>query len=189
MPLVTEYVSAQELKDAIGQKTALADADIQRAVSSASRAIDLLTGRRFGKTDAEETWKFKPTSRDFLVVDDMVSVTSVLVQGSELSTDQWDAYPLNADKEGRPFLWLESDDRHFGTKTVEVTGTFGWPNIPDTVEQFTIILASKFLKRTREAPWGVVSTGGLDGLMVRLAREDPDLMLLVSQLVRPETVV
>lgn len=189
MPLELDYISAEELKTAVSRKDDIADDDAQRAVSAASRAIDLLTGRKFGKTDTEETRKFTAMSGRFVSIRDMVSIETVKSDGLELSEDDWTGFPLNADLDNRPFTGLESNGM-FTKKIagIEITGIYGWPSVPAEVEQFTMILASKFFKRTRDAPWGIVSTGGIDGLMVRLAREDPDLMMLVTQLIRPETV-
>ena len=62
---------------------------------------------------------------------------------------------------------------------VKVTAVFGWPSVPSTVTQATIIQASRIFKRY-DSPLGVAGFGDIGA--IRVSRFlDPD----VAQLVEP----
>ena len=54
--------------------------------------------------------------------------------------------------------------------------------------QATLLLASKLMKRAREAPFGVVTAGFDVGAAIRIGR-DPDVALLVQDYVRNSAVI
>lgn len=181
------YVTAQELKDSISREDTAADTDIERAVEAASRAIEEVTRRRtFWKSAGDETRKYTANSCQLVVVDDLVTLTTLTSDGTAVDTADLVVEPLNAEDDGRPHTRIEVPDGLLSTKRgkIEVTGIWGWPDVPPQVKQMVTILASKLVKRTREATFGVVSAGGLDGDAIRLAKEDPDLQLLVTPLRR-----
>jgi hypothetical protein len=63
---------------------------------------------------------------------------------------------------------------------VTITGLFGWSeDVPPNVTQATKILASRLLKRVREAPFGIAGAG-MDGMPVRVSKSDPDVNLLLN---------
>jgi hypothetical protein len=68
-------------------------------------------------------------------------------------------------------------------RSVRVTGQFGWSEVPEAVKSATVILATKLVRRAREAPFGVVSIG-LDGGAMRIARTDPDVMFLLGEYIQ-----
>ena len=97
--------------------------------------------------------------------------------------------PLNAAADGRPWELVRCHPRgsyRFPTdypRAVKVTGRFGWPAVPPAIVEATTILASKLLRRAREAPFGIVSFG-VDGGAARIARTDPDVAFLVRPFIR-----
>jgi hypothetical protein len=72
--------------------------------------------------------------------------------------------------------------------SVAVTGQFGWPAVPAQVIEATTILATRLLRRAREAPFGVVGLG-IDGAAVRISRFDPDVGFLLDPLVKGSGVL
>lgn len=196
--MANEYGTVFALKETLSlQGVSFADADLTVALEAASRAIDELTNRRFWKDSAEATRYFDPEDWETCLLDDVVDVTTFKVdydgdgtfeQIWALNTD-YVLEPLNADKDDRPFVWAVRHPRgryRFPTsypRTVEVTGIFGWPEIPPPITSATSILAVQLVRRMREAPFGVVALG-LDGAAVRIARSDPHIGLLVGPFCR-----
>jgi hypothetical protein len=60
-----------------------------------------------------------------------------------------------------------------------VQGQWGWPQIPQPVVEATRIEATRLLRRTREATFGIVGVGPV-GSAVRLPTVDPDVALLLA---------
>lgn len=188
------YVELEQAKSAISLTGFNhADGDLQRALSSASRAVDDICGRRFyPDTDATSVRYF--TARDVcsVAIDDLVTLTSLAtdstgdgVYEATWTTTDYSLEPINAPTDGFPYTQI--DRKMYGTRYfpvvqngVKVTGKFGWAAVPPQVESATLMLAGRYMKRVREAPFGVV---GVDS-MIRLARNDPDVLSLLSPLMR-----
>lgn len=190
----TDYVDLATLKATLnltGQT--FADADIQSAITAASRAIDQQTSRRFyPDADAEQERKFWPLNPGFALIDDLCEFTSLAYQGDPW-TIETDFYlePINAAADDRPWTGIRTIARPFIYTLAEratgwagfdgritVTGKWGWAEAPAEIVQATSILASRLLRRAREAPFAVV--GGIDGEAIRLAKLDPDVAMLIS---------
>lgn len=181
--------------------TTFADADATSALETASRTIDELCSpkpsggirRRFyADADALQVRYYTPFDRDSLVIDDLVTLTSLKTDpGGDgtfgytwtLNTD-FNLAPLNAEADGRPWERITRHPRgtyHFPTaypRSVQVTGKFGWATTPQAIIEATGLLAARLLTLKREAPLGIV--GGGDGIALRVAREMTDLMVLIG---------
>lgn len=183
------YVPPAAFKASVQIPDGLGDEDVERALAAASGAIEELCSRRFWLDPEDVTRVYTATSARMVVVDDVASITTVTSAGTAITT--YVPEPLNATVDGKPYKWLMSETTALSCErgAIAVTGRFGWPQVPEQVEQFVHIIAAKLLKRTREAPFGLVQTGGLDGQATRLAREDPDTMLLIRPLMRHHPVV
>jgi len=195
----SEYVTALALKDTLSLTgETFADADISAAIAAASRGIDELCNRRFyADADALQVRYYRAIDRDLVRIDDLVMLTSLATDpgGDGTFEETWTLNtdftiePLNAAADGRPFELLvrhPAGNYLFPTKyprSVKLTGKFGWPAVPPAIVEATTILASKLLRRAREAPFGIVSLG-MDGVAVRIARTDPDIVLLTTGLTR-----
>lgn len=198
-PVANEYISREELKEALslaGQ--AFADQDLDRAIAAASRAIDTTTGRRFYPDPSDTTRKYIPMNTNYISIDDLSSFTSLTDSGGASWTLNTDFFlePINAIAEGqaytgirsinKPFLW---DASHMlpgvpgPDPRISVTGKFGWAAPPAEIVQATQILATRLMRRGREAAFGVLGLG-LDGAAVRIVNTDPDVMSLVQPYVR-----
>ncbi len=179
------YVSSTELKQAINLDGSTLDADIDRALGSASRAVEKATSRRFWLDSSDSTHYYTAINKSFVYIDDLTSVTSVSSDGALLDSSAYFLEPVNNPTIDEPYLWIESDGA-FSTlrQSIEVVGKFGWPEIPENVKQIVIVTANKMLKRAREAPWGIIQQQGFDGLALRIVREDPDILYLLDPLMR-----
>lgn len=188
----TLYIELEEVKAAGEIDGTYLDNDIIRAINAACRAIDSVLGRRF-YLDRAASDRFYPLARHerTVEIDDLSAApTSVLV---DLDGDNvpetaltvnvdYVLEPLNALADGRPYERI-----HFlralrsGRRAVQVSGIYGWPKVPDVVRQAAPILATKLVKRVRDAPFGVVSFGSIDTqTAIRIARTDPDVAFLLS---------
>lgn len=196
-PLSHVYVELEEMRQFLSMSGTFADPTFRRAVLAASRAIDGLCDRRFYlDTDANQARYYTPTSGGLVVIDDLTTMTSLQVDqdGDGTFEETWTANteyvlePLNAAADSRPYTRIETHRAAGKTfpaypRSVKVTGKFGWPTVPAEVVQATSILAHLLSRRERDAPFGIW-TGGIEGAAMRIARADPNVMMLVQPFVR-----
>lgn len=199
-PLTNTYVELEEIKTALELAgTSFADADIRGAILAASRGVDSYCDRRFYlDSDATAVRYYSPMDWRTCRVDDLTTVTSVKTDSDGDGTFEttltspadYMAEPLNAALDSKPYTRLTINPRSGATwypdvpRSVEVTGQFGWPAVPDEIRTATTILASKLLRRTREAPFGIVALGIDPAAAMRIARVDPDVSFLLGPFVR-----
>lgn len=212
----TDYLEREDLKRTLSlEGMAVADNDIDLAISAASRAVDQITGRRFWPdADVNQTRYFTARSFDYVDVGDLITLTSLTFDwdGDNVYELNWTALPAlwmldppNALADGFPYqairtrkassniMWDEWDGAYGGSSfptseaAVKVVGRFGWLTAPPQIEEATGLIASRLLKRKREAPFGVASLG-VDGVGVRIVREDPDVEMLLRPFIRAPLV-
>lgn len=192
---MTLYVDRITFRNTVSIPDLATDADIDVALGAASRAVEQVCNRRFWKDESPTQRLFTAESWRLCMIDDCADVDTVEVSrdggATYTATTGFRTFPLNAAADSEPVLWLEANGIHFPTCTagVRVTGSFGWPEVPAQVPQFVTILAARLLKRAREAPFGIVTAGGIEGVAMRLAREDPELHLLIGPLMRNHPMV
>ncbi len=195
----TDYITPEQLKATLQlDGTSFANLNINRAISAASRGIDWECGRRFyADTDATSVRYYTPDSPEVIQIDDLITLTSVLVDddGDGTFDVTWTnnadfvLEPLNAAAEGWPFTLLRRHPRSSLVlpgypRSVKVTGKFGWTEAPDQVVQACELIAGKLLKRVREDPGGTGEALALGGAAVRLAGSDPVVRGLLAPYVR-----
>ena len=196
MAIANGYASLSQIKAAlrIGAGDATDDALLEMAVESASRLIDAYCGRNFllGGTAT----RYYNTEDPYVVqIDDARSISAVSTSSSEngvfdisfnmtARTGDIQAEPINDYVGGLvwPFTRLRAiGDYVFPVdkeNTVEVTAAFGFPNIPVTVTQATILQSSRIFARL-QSPLGVAGFGDM-GIM-RVGRSlDPDVSQLIE---------
>lgn len=198
-----EYVTVSELTATLSLTgETFAEADITIAVYAASRAIDGICGRRFyADSDALQVRYYSPWDRELLVIDDLTTLGSVKTDpgGDGTFEETWTENtdfllePLNPElidgTNRKPWTLITrhpSGSYYFPTvypRSVKVTGKFGWAVVPKPVSAIATVLASRIVRRMREAPFGVVGLG-FDGGAVRIPKVDPDLALLLTPYTR-----
>lgn len=200
MAWAPDYASATELADYVRILDAVDDAQLELAVTAASRAIDEKTNRQFGQEAAPVaryyTPRWNPTRCRWVAdIDDVQDVTGLEVAFDSADdgtyADTITAYrltPANAARDGRPFERLEV----LATSTVtpsripdglEVTARFGWVVVPDTIKQACLLQASRLLGR-RDAPFGVAGSPEAGSEVRLLARVDPDVEVTLKRYIR-----
>lgn len=194
------YVELEQLKQTLTLAgTSFADWDLQVAAQSASRLADEITGRRFyPDADANQVRTYTALSDVVVHVDDLLQLTSLKTDpdGDGTFDETWAAAdyrlePLNAAAEGRPWERIRrhpAGDYCFPTcypAAVQVTGKFGWSAAPAQIVEATMLLATRLLKRKREAPFGLVAVAGVEsGTPAHISRVDPDVRALLDPFVR-----
>jgi len=198
MSTTTGYCSLPAVRYTVGIKSDTHDADIDRAIEAASRAIDNLTGRYFYQDTAVQTryYQADPADLGWLPVGDISTTTGLVVKTDDdvdgtfentwTENDLTGSYgyrlqPLNAaGAPVAPWTALEAISGIWPAtaRTVEVTAKFGWENVPAPVEQAALLQTIRLWKR-KDAPFGIMGTPETG--VVQIARLDPD----VAALVRP----
>lgn len=201
--MANEYASVSDLKKTLELSgETFADPDLRLALTAASRGVDTLTRRRFWvDEDATSVRYYTPDTDYCLSIDDLVELTSLKTDatGGTAFADTWTEnedftlLPLNASVDGEP--WTGFDVIRWGQfrlpcgygRSVQVTGKFGWPAVPEEITLATVMLATRLMRRAREAPFGVISIGTETAM--RIGSSDPDIMGLVGRFIRKPVVV
>lgn len=203
MAVTNGYATVAELREQFGDDTKLTLALLERAINSASRAVDNFTGRRFWQDPAVKVRTYRPTGRvtfelngDPNGVD--ISTTAGLVVKSDTGLDgtfatTWAATdfqlePLNVDQGDAAFSWTTitaiGDHRFvigYPRATLQITAQFGWSAVPDEVKQATLMKAARLFRR-KESPLGVI---GFDEFgATRITRHDSDVVEMLQPYVR-----
>lgn len=197
--MANEYASLDTIKQSMNvhDDDETRDGLLTRALAAASRSIDRTCGRRFWLDPEPVQRRFNPHGRvvcedegEVLLVDDIGSATGLIVETG--SGSNWTAMtnyepgPDNALLDGRPITSLLRPGgiwhlQAIGAR-VRITARFGWPRVPEEVEQATLIQATRLFKR-KDSPEGV--TGSAEWGVVRLSRRDPDVYGLIENLILP----
>ncbi|GGT43382.1 phage gp6-like head-tail connector protein [Streptomyces purpureus] len=194
--MANEYANLATLKAMLDLEVGDNSRDdlLNKALSAASRGIDRVTGRRFF-LDGEPTARvFNPAGRVVcdasgtrLLLDDLGAAPTLVETGSGSSwtaTTDYETGPDNALVRGRPitFLLRPSGGWGSGATRVRVTAAWGWPAVPDEIEQAALIQAARLFKR-KDSPEGV--TGSAEWGVVRVSRRDPDVWALIEHFILP----
>ena len=161
------------------------DARISDALDAATVAIDNDTGRTF--TSAIETRTFiAPTGCGDLWVPDLISVSALALDsagdGTYSTVVPAADYELLTYNFGWPYeiVRLHAGSWPYGGRrsTVQIAGTWGWPEVPAPINQAATLLALRIAQRPSAALFGVQSFG--DGGAGYVRNEDPDYVHLVA---------
>lgn len=186
------YVTTAEMKTILNLTGSTYDAELDLAVSAASRGIDARTGRRFSADTSASSRTFYTLSPAFLTVGDFLELSSVSWLYNGALTDfkaELALVPSPPLKAGPPWGALRTvPDNTTGTgltalpsssSTITVTAKWGWPAVPDAVKQAARILAARYFRRPREAAFGVAGLG-VDSSAVYVSKYDPDVDALLE---------
>lgn len=194
------YTTLAELRVALSLKPTDTedDEDLQDAILVASRAVEQDCQRIFySKTD---TRSFRAQGLWCLRLDtfnDLVSVTTLKTDADGDGTFEttWSAgdYQLlcadgtpntNAGPEPRPYTQIRAvGARSFPvvcstgrTNLVQITGTWGWPQVPDPIRRATRMMAAEIYK-LNSAPFGATNIADLGIIRVR---DNPKYLRLIA---------
>lgn len=173
MTIANGYITLAGLKNYLKIDDSVEDTLLEQIIESASRSIDRIANRRFYLDGTATARTYRPVGNMRVIIDD-VGTTSGLVLKTDpdssgvyqttftLNTD-YIVEPTNALAKGRPINYLTivgstalSLPVNYWPQ-VEVTARWGWPSVPDDIEQATYILSADLYKRKD-------SIGGVLGL-------------------------
>jgi hypothetical protein len=123
------------------------DAVIEDILKSASRYIDVTTGRRFWYNAVDETRYYTPNESGFLFVDDLAMTPTTLKTDSSydrtyattIATTDYDLEPDNALLDGQPYTMIEMSPHAteyfpIWRRGVQIVGKFGFPVVPSDIK-------------------------------------------------------
>lgn len=190
------YVTRDEIKTILGiEASDFADLAIDIAVEAACRAVDGYKGVRYYATAETRYYTVDRYARSF-TIDPLATLTSLSIDTDDdgnydtVWTQGTDFVltPRNASLTGEPYTTVEllrRGNRRFSgyQQAVKIEGGFGWAAAPGLVKQAAVLLANRFLTRTRQAPLGVLVASAADAVATaRLGLIDPDAQFLLDQL-------
>lgn len=193
MTTVSRYASVEELKERLGITDAVDDQILGRVLDGVSRLIDMpqYGGWRFYTTLADETRYFEAEDSGYCpIYTGLVSATTVSIDESNDRTytqvwaaTDWEYDPLNAALDGRPYTGIRRHPNGTysfvgGLNRVRVVGKFGWPVLPDTVREATLIQAVRLFKR-KDSPFGVAGPNEF-GALTMIDKLDSDVVQLLA---------
>lgn len=208
MTIVNGYATRDEIKDWIGIKVDDFDLKLENVVTSVSRWIDNHCQRHFWQTAAGTVRVFEsPEDRRLLKLGEFNDLATLV----SLKTDEdgdgvfevtwtsadYELLPLNntAAPEQRPTEKIRSTglSRWFPVPQctgrlarVQITGTWGWPAVPEDVKQGCLIQCHRIFNRPN-SPAGMI--GFADFGVVRLqGRLDPDVEAMLGPYRHPAAV-
>ena len=193
MAVQNAYCSLADVKASLRISDTIDDVLIENSINAASRMIDQYCNRYFYSSSAGEVRYFKANDAYNCWIDDCQSITELRTAQSNpitynqiwASTD-FQTIPANTLANGayQPITGLTAVYNYFfptwqESNLVQVTGTFGWPSVPEPVKFACIIQASRLFKRL-ESPLGVAGVSDM-GIMRVGSSIDGD----VAQLINP----
>ena len=190
------YCALEQVKAALRITDTVDDALIEGAVEGASRLIDGYASRDFNQSGTV-TRVFSAADHLYVATDDM-SGTAITLKTSSVAdgnfdvtwtTSDYQLEPLNGQLDGiawpytriravGDFVFPTMSANLGGQALVQVTTRFGWPAVPDAIEQAAIIQSARIFKRY-DSPLGVAGFGDFGA--IRVSRFlDPDVQQLVE---------
>lgn len=173
MTVTNGYITLANLKTYLKIDDSVEDALLEQIIESASRSIDRIANRRFYLDAQASARTYRPIGNLRVQVDDFGSTTGLVVKTDPDSTGTYGTTftlnqdyivePTNALAKGRPYTTITIvGPTAFSLPVnywpqVQVTARWGWPAVPDDIEQATYILSADLYKRKD-------SIGGVLGL-------------------------
>lgn len=173
MAIVNGYITLANLKNYLKIDDSVEDTLLEQIIESASRSIDKIANRRFYLDSTATARTYRPIGNLRVITDDIGSTTGLILKTDPDSTGTYQTTmtlntdyivePTNALAKGRPVNYLTivgstalSLPVNYWPQ-VQVTAKWGWPEVPDDIEQATYILSADLYKRKD-------SIGGVLGL-------------------------
>jgi hypothetical protein len=187
------YATLAEFKAAVGITDSTDDGALQSVLDATDTLIDLYCDRKTGFGTATETRYYTAEDYEYVLTDDLVSVTTLQTDDDANGTYEttWTAgtdyvlAPVNAALDGFPYTEIDTSvswPRNFPKDVylgVKVVGQFGFPAVPAAVKQAEIIQAGA-VWNSRTAPFGVIGSADLGGILRMSRALHPEAALILE---------
>jgi hypothetical protein len=187
------YATLAQFKAAVGITDTTDDTALQNVLDATDTLIDLHCDRKTGFGTASETRYYTPENYNYVLVDDLVSVTTLQTDDNADGTYEttWSSAtdyklaPINAALDGWPYDVIETSvtvPRSFPKNVylgVKLVGVFGFPAVPAAVTQAAIIQANAVWS-SRTAPFAVVGSQDLGGILRMTRALHPEAALILE---------
>jgi hypothetical protein len=173
------YITLAGLKTYLKIDDAVEDTLLEQIIESASRSIDRIANRRFYLDSTASARTYRPIGNLRVITDDIGSTSGLILKTDPdangnyqttftLNTD-YIVEPTNALAKNRPVNYLTivgptamSLPVNYWPQ-VQVTARWGWPSVPDDIEQATYILSADLYKR-KDSIGGVLGISELGAI-------------------------
>jgi hypothetical protein len=187
------YATLAQFKAAVGITDSTDDTALQNVLDATDTLIDLYCDRKTGFGTASETRFYTAEDYEYVLTDDLVSVTTLQTDDDANGTYEttWTAgtdyvlAPRNAALDGFPYTEIDTSvtwPRNFPKDVylgVRVVGVFGFPSVPAAVKQAEIIQAGA-VWNSRTAPFGVIGSADLGGILRMSRALHPEAALILE---------
>jgi hypothetical protein len=187
------YATLAEFKAAVGITDSTDDTALQSVLDATDTLIDLYCDRKTGFGTASETRFYTAEDYEYVLTDDLVSVTTLQTDDDANGTYEttWTSgtdyvlAPRNAALDGFPYTEIDTSvtwPRNFPKDVylgVKVVGVFGFPSVPAAVKQAEIIQAGA-VWNSRTAPFGVIGSADLGGILRMSRALHPEAALILE---------
>lgn len=187
------YATLAEFKAAVGITDTTDDTALQSVLDATDTLIDLHCDRKTGFGTASETRYYTAEDWEYVLTDDLVSVTTLQTDDDANGTYEttWTAgtdyvlAPRNAALDGFPYTEIDTSvtwPRNFPKDVylgVKVVGVFGFPSVPAAVKQAEIIQANA-VWASRVSPYAVVGSADLGGILRMSRALHPEAALILE---------
>ena len=194
MAITNGYATLTEVKLFLGITDSVDDTLLEGMVEAASRSIDRMANRRFYLDINASARLYRANDALQLFVDDIGSATGLAVAIDSDGNGSYDTAltlntdyildPITAPSLNRPWnvVTIVSASAAFPAPLnyrpgVQVTAKWGWPSIPDDINQACMILTADLYKR-KDAPGGIIGLGDLGAIRMSPVGRD------ITQMVR-----
>jgi hypothetical protein len=108
-----------------------------------------------------------------------------LVHGLKASGGDGEPFRLLRLKRGSQMLYLPA-----GRDAIRITGQFGWETVPSGLKWAVTLVATRLLRRTRDAPFGIISFGQDTAIArVRDIVNDPEVVMAMNPLTLEDRLI
>jgi len=187
------YATLAQFKAAVGITDSTDDTALQNVLDATDTLIDLYCDRKTGFGTASETRYYTAEDYQYVLTDDLVSVTTLQTDDDANGTYEttWTAgtdfvlAPVNSALDGFPYTEIDTSvswPRNFPKdvyRGVKVVGVFGFPSVPAAVVQSEIIQAGAVWS-SRTSPFGVIGSADLGGILRQARALHPEAALILE---------
>ena len=187
------YATLAQFKAAVGITDSTDDTALQNVLDATDTLIDLHCDRKTGFGTASETRYYTAEDYQYVLTDDLVSVTTLQTDDDANGTYEttWTSgtdfvlAPVNSALDGFPYTEIDTSvswPRNFPKDVyigVKVVGVFGFPTVPAAVVQAEIIQAGAVWS-SRTSPFGVIGSADLGGILRQTRALHPEAALILE---------